>query len=59
MQLTGPAFLLSVVESRWKPARQLILSVRRRREEGRRLWDDIDLHIAAMRLSTPVPGPHW
>jgi hypothetical protein len=29
MQLTGPAFLLSVVESRWKPARQLILGVRR------------------------------
>src|SRR5438445_7702104 len=27
MQLTGPAFLLSVVESRWKPARQLILVV--------------------------------
>ena len=28
MQLTGPAFLLSVVESRWKPARQQILGVR-------------------------------
>ncbi len=31
MQLTGPAFLLAVVESRWKPARQLILGVRPQR----------------------------
>jgi hypothetical protein len=29
MQLTGPSFLLSGVECRWKPARQLILGVRR------------------------------
>jgi hypothetical protein len=28
MQLTEPAFLLSVVESRWQPARQLILGIR-------------------------------
>jgi hypothetical protein len=28
MQLTGRAFLRSVVESRWKPARQRILGVR-------------------------------
>jgi hypothetical protein len=30
MQLTGPAFLLSGVESRWKPTRQLILGVMQR-----------------------------
>jgi hypothetical protein len=41
MQLTGPAFLLSVVESRWKPARQLILGVR---------------PYCAMRMTRPTSG---